>query len=151
MARTATKKVESREEETARKLREIGQRAYESIAEMVAKLDANELDDDGEDSGDPDETAREKARDEIIEDALSCEVRSGWYTPGSADNAPEEFCLLLGTGGPAVRIRGELDQHMEPSRAWLETQDWGMSWTQYFDVSQEVLLAYSRCFYFGKG
>jgi hypothetical protein len=78
-------------------------------------------------------------------------VRSGWYTPGNEDNEPVEFKLLLGTGGPAVQIRGELDANAEPDRAWLEVQDWFKPWTQYHGADQETLLAYCRCFYFGKG
>ena len=62
---------------------------------------------------------------------------------------PFEFCILLSTGGPASRIRGELDNG-EPCRAWLEVQDWGTPWTQYFDIEQDTLLAYARCFYFGE-
>jgi hypothetical protein len=39
----------------------------------------------------------------------------------------------------------------EPHRAWLEVQDWGTPWTRYFDIEQDTLLAYARCFYFGEG
>jgi hypothetical protein len=92
----------------------------------------------------------DRARQTIEEDALSVEVRSGWCSPGSEMKA-EEFCILLCTGGPAVRIRGELNEYGEPDRAWLECQDWFTPWTQVFDVEQETLLAYARCFYFGEG
>jgi hypothetical protein len=92
----------------------------------------------------------DQARQTIEEDALSVEVRSGWCSPGSEMKA-EEFCILLCTGGPAVRIRGELNEYGEPDRAWLECQDWFTPWTQVFDVEQETLLAYARCFYFGEG
>jgi len=34
----------------------------------------------------------------------------------AAEAKAEEFCILLTTGGPALRIRGELNQHMEPDR-----------------------------------
>ena len=83
----------------------------------------------------------------IYEDPLSVEVRSGWVTPG-AEMTPEDFCILLGTGGPATRIRGELDEYGEPYRAWLEVQDWGKPWTQYFPAEQDTLLTYARCFCF---
>jgi hypothetical protein len=106
--------------------------------------------------------SREDAEQRILEDPLSIEVRSGWYSPGEdGDNQPEEFNILLSTGGPAVRIVGELSQG-EPSRAWLEVQDWFTPWTQYFgqtdpndpgalinQASQDVLLTYARQFYFG--
>jgi hypothetical protein len=93
---------------------------------------------------------RENAEQRIQEDALSVEVRSDWHVPGE-NNEPGEFCILLSTGGPASRIRGELDEHCEPRRAWLEVQDWGTPWTQYFDIEQDTLLTYARCFYFGEG
>lgn len=97
---------------------------------------------------------REEAETRIQEDALSVEVRSPWYTPVNDRSDipdPEEFMILLTTGGPAVRIMGELDEHGQPDRAWLEVQDWGTPWTRYFDISQDTLLAYARCFYFGEG
>lgn len=89
------------------------------------------------------------ARQRIEEGPLSVEVRSGWVSPGE-DMEAEEFCILLCTGGPAARIRGELDQYGQPDRAWLEYQDWGTPWTQYFDADQETLLSYCRCFHFGQ-
>ena len=96
----------------------------------------------------------DEARQAIEEDALSCEVRSGWTTPGNPMEA-EEFRILLCTGGPAVQIRGELGQYSEPSRAWMECQDWFTSWTEVFGegerrISQDTLLEYARCFFFGE-
>lgn len=93
-------------------------------------------------------TSREEAEQRISEDALSVEIRSGWTTLGHPLEA-EEFRILLTTGGPAVQIRGELGRHNEPSRAWLEVQDWGKPWTQYFDADSDVLLTYSQQFCFG--
>lgn len=99
-------------------------------------------------------TSRDDAEQCIQADALSVQVRSGWLN--AADNGfdefkAEEFEILLSTGGPAARIRGELDEHGQPDRAWLEVQDWGTPWTQHFDIKQDTLLAYARCFYFGEG
>ena len=147
-------------------LKETGRLAYESIAEMVAALecdyerldelkDSESLDDDEKDElaellDAADECKnRDTAERRIHEDVLSVEVRSGWGAVGDCLQ-PEEFAILIATGGPAVRIRGELDENREPHRAWLEVQDWGTPWTQYFDASQETLLAYARCFYFGE-
>lgn len=90
---------------------------------------------------------QDSAREAIQEDPLSVEVRSGWCNVGSEMQA-EEFCILLCTGGPAVRIRGELDNG-NPCRAWMEYQDWGTGWTQFFDAQQDTLLAYCSEFYFG--
>jgi hypothetical protein len=91
--------------------------------------------------------SREDAEQRIQDDPLSIEVRSGWTSLGEPLEA-EEFNILLATGGPAVRIVGELDQG-EPSRAWLEVQDWFTPWTEYVGAPQDVLLAYARQFYFG--
>jgi hypothetical protein len=106
---------------------------------------------DIDDGFDPDDFKfdEDAAREEIQESPLSVQVRSGWHNPGEESDAAE-FEILLTTGGPALRIRGDLDEHKQPDRAWLEYQDWGTPWTQYFDVEQETLLEYCRCFYFGE-
>ena len=93
----------------------------------------------------------EKAEEHIHQDALSVEVRdNSWATPGQAEYSPTQFNILLTTGGPALRIMGQLDEWQEPRRAWLEYQDWGTPWTEYHgdNASQDALLTYSRCFYF---
>jgi hypothetical protein len=93
----------------------------------------------------------DEARQTIEEDPLSVEVRSGWYSPGDTENAkPIEYNILLGTGGPATRIIGELDEHGYPENARLQVQDWGKPWSEYFDVDRDVLLKYAQCFYFGE-
>ena len=160
------------------RLKETGRCAYAAIDEMVTALnvdyerlaeltewfknislsdpmasvklnspDAIELHDLRADAGDCED--REDAERRIHEDALSIEVRTGWYSIGERPDS-HEFNILLTTGGPAVRIMGELDDNREPCRAWLEVQDWGTPWTRYYDASQAVLLAYARCFYFGE-
>lgn len=95
-------------------------------------------------------TSREDAEQRIHEDALSVEVRSGWAPIGGALNA-EEYMILLTTGGPALRIRGEL-RNGEPYRCWLEYQDWGTPWTEYHgpNADMDTLLTYSHQFYFGE-
>jgi hypothetical protein len=93
----------------------------------------------------------ERARQAIQEDPLSIEVRSGWHTPGDEDgNKPAEYNILLGTGGPAARIIGELDEHGQPETATFEFQDWFKPWTA-ARVSQDeeaVMLKYAQQFYF---
>lgn len=173
-----------------RNLQEIGQSAYQSIVAMVNALECDyerlaELREERE-AIEPNEAdeweatnglelkeleaaagdceSREDAEQRIQEDPLSVEVRSGWYTPGSEDREPEEYNILLATGGPAVRIIGDLGRYCEPSSATLEVQDWFTPWTEYRGVtdpndagalvdqpSQDVLLTYARCFYFGEG
>ena len=102
-----------------------------------------ELESDAGDANDEDE-----AREILDSDPLSVEVRSAWVTPGEEMTAGE-FRIVLCTGGPAVQIRGELDHCGEPSRAWLEYQDWGTPWTQYHDTYQATLLAYASHFLSG--
>lgn len=91
----------------------------------------------------------------VQEDPLSVEVRSPWYTPG--DNRinpykPAEFCILLGTGGPASRIIGEIDDYGQPENACFEYQDWGKPWTPAQTTSEQdsTMLEYARHFYFGE-
>jgi hypothetical protein len=101
------------------------------------------------------------AREAINSDPLSVRVRSDWYSLNGdeGDNSPAEFEILLCTGGPAVRIMGEIDSDGEPSRAWLEYQDWGTPWTHYRgtpsatdpgtlenQIEPETLLTYCREF-----
>jgi len=123
-----------------------GKAQLDSIKEMVRALVlANE---DGND------TARDEAERAIHEDALSVEVRSGWYTPGRpGEDAPEEYCILLCTGGPACQIVGKLNEHGEPETASMQVQDWGIPWmTMHLKrEDEEAMLAYARCFYFGEG
>ncbi len=120
--------------------------AKEALAEWIAENEA-ELNDLIAAAGECE--SREDAEERIRDDPLSLEVRSGWVTPGE-DMTAEDFTILLCTGGPAVRIMGELDDHREPRRAWLEVQDWFTPWTQYFGADSDTLLTYARCFYFGE-
>jgi len=92
----------------------------------------------------------DEAQQRIQEDPLSVQIRSGWYSVGEKPE-PVEFEILLCTGGPAVRIRGELGQYNEPDRAWIEYQDWFTPWTEFFaDQDTDALLTYCQQFYFGE-
>lgn len=95
------------------------------------------------------ETDEDGIRERIQESPLSVEVRSGWHAPGAEDDGPEEFCILLSTGGPALRIIGDLDQHCQPTRARLQYQDWFTPWTEKVDVDHDALLKWCSEFYFG--
>jgi hypothetical protein len=86
--------------------------------------------------------SREDAEEAIYNDPLSIDYRSGWSSDPN-HLTPEDFQILLCTGGPAVRIMGELDFDGTPHRAWLEYQDWGTPWTMLFD-GQEDALEYAR-------
>jgi hypothetical protein len=125
--------------------KEQGFAQFRSIGDMVEALNAAQKAEN--------QDAEEAAREAIEQDALSVEVRSGWYTP-SGKGEPEEFKILLCTGGPAAQIKGELGEHSEPSKAWIEVQDWFQPWTR-LDLSseenaEETLLAYARVFYWGE-
>lgn len=151
-------------------LQETGRTAYAAIKEMV---DALECDYDALDSlrelADGDRTklypeqleeleeleglagdceSEDDARERIEEDPLELAVRGDWHAPGQQAELAE-YRLLLTTGGPAVRIVGDLEDG-EPTSASLEVQDWFTPWTEYQDADQDVLLAYARCFYFGE-
>ncbi len=93
----------------------------------------------------------ERAQRHIEEGPLSVEVRSGWHVPG-APYEPEEYCILLGTGGPAARIIGDLGECNQPETARFEYQDWFKPWTaaQISSEDEATLLAYAQHFYFGE-
>ena len=88
---------------------------------------------------------------EIEESVLSVQVRNGWYSPGDMNaqiTDPDEYEILLTTGGPALRIYGQLNQHAEPDSAELQMQDWGVPWER-FPASEETLLEFASYFWFG--
>ncbi len=96
-------------------------------------------------------------RERAQETALSVEVRGGWRTPGAdADNSAEEFRILLTTGGPALQITGDVDEHGQPDNPRLMVQDWGTPWTEYrpdcyaADDYDDAMAWYLSCFYFGE-
>lgn len=51
---------------------------------------------------------QDKARDAIYETPLSVEVRSGWHSVGEDAGDPEEFRIVLCTGGPHVELTGDI-------------------------------------------
>lgn len=113
---------------------------YSSILSMIEDLRAANL--SGAD------TPIEAARQAITEDPLSVLVGySGWYGPGEKPE-PDQYEILLCTGGPAVRIFGKLGEHNEPISAELQWQDWFQPWSFYFgeEVQEDILLEYAREF-----
>jgi hypothetical protein len=92
----------------------------------------------------------EEARERIQEDPLSVQMRSGWCY-SKEDMEPEEYTILLCTGGPACRIIGNLDRG-EPCSARLEYQDWFTRWEPYcMDQEEENdVIKYARQFWFGE-
>jgi hypothetical protein len=149
-------KMKTQEDKNAQ-AREQAKAQLETLIEMVDRLDhcQNCTDSDcmeqGEEQDRDDYHDEDKARQIIEEDPLSVEIRSGWYTPGETPE-PAEFMILLCTGGPACRICGELDEHKQPDRAWIEFQDWFTSWEQLITNHEEsqAILTYCQQFYFGE-
>jgi hypothetical protein len=124
--------------------------AHNKMREAAAALDewlqenGDEMDELSTEAGDCED--EDDARQRISEDPLEVTVRSGWVSMGEEMEA-DEFQILLCTGGPAVRIMGELDHHGTPCRAWMEYQDWGTPWTQYFGAEHARLIAYAQHFF----
>ena len=108
----------------------------ENIREMVEALD----------NKDPETAAT--AATEIYESPLSLLVRSGW-TAIDGEMTPEEYEILLSTGGPALRIIGTL-RNQSPDTARLEWQDWGTPWTEYVLSSEDedILRRFAEQFLF---
>lgn len=131
-----------------------GQAQLDSIKEMVAELQRTQADDfEPSDDDLHRHAAFERAERAIHEDALSVEVRSGWCAVDDDRGNPEEYRILLCTGGPACQIVGKLNEHGEPETASMQVQDWGIPWmTMHLKrEDEEAMLAYARCFYFGEG
>ena len=108
---------------------------YHNICEMLAELEAAAGDCEDED----------EARQRIQEHPLEVLIRSDWANPGTPLEE-SKFSILLCTGGPAVRIVGDLDQG-EPSRARLEYQDWDTGWTQWAEADSDILCEYAAHFF----
>jgi hypothetical protein len=99
---------------------------------------------------DEDPETYEDTLEELYNDPLSLEVRSGWERPGDP-LTPLEYRILLCTGGPAVRILGTLNEYGEPIAASLQHQDWHEPWKHLYiesESAREALLEYAQRFYF---
>lgn len=117
----------------------------EEMARMVRQLG------EAEESGDP--TKLDAATDEIQQSPLSVMVRDDWYIPGDhrrLENGPTEYEILLSTGGPALRIIGDLDHGQPGEFPRLQWQDWGTPWTDHpIGDERDNVLIYVNHFYFG--
>jgi len=121
----------------------------ESIVEMVKRLE--------EARGSGDQQAIDKAQDLIRFNPLSVRVRTAWEDPNlfqkpNIDVQPTEYKILLCTGGPAVRIRGDLNEYGEPKNTYLEHNDWFDGWAQIplTKEQREAVIEYARHFYYGE-
>lgn len=74
---------------------------------------------------------QDEARDAIYETPLSVEVRSGWHNPHEDAGEPEEFRIVLCTGGPHVELTGDIGGSVR-----VVFKDWGES-GEYYPVADE--------------
>ena len=138
-------------EELREELADLDSKANEASKLLTDwhKANAAELADLVAAAGDCEDEA--SARERIQEAPLCIQVRSGWHRPGDSDVKHGEFEILLCTGGPAVRIRGELDDHRQPTRAFMQYQDWNTPWTDYYESGAGAdLLEYATHFFYGE-
>jgi hypothetical protein len=129
--------------------KESAQATVENIVELMNLWDEVEKHDietatveyDGE------QLTRDQLQDRITELPLSLQVRSGWHTPGEAESS-REYELLMSTGGPGVRIVGDLNNYGEAETARVEYQDWGTPWTEYRPSTEDEkdVLAFAQQF-----
>ena len=111
---------------------------------------------------DGDYTREDEIREQAQDEALSVEFRSGW-TSNPEEMKPEEFKILLSTGGPACQIVGKIDYgSCEPIDIEIQYQDWFTPWeplqlnSTYADKSPNITSDYEalewfcNCFYFGE-
>lgn len=133
-----------KEMEFKQAVQEAGERFVESARELLDALKDAQEESDSTD-------AEDAARRAIDEYPLSILTRSGWHNPGTINEADAEFEILLGTGGPASRIVGRLNEYAEPDSAYFEYQDWFQPWTQarLSGEQTDTLLEFARQFYFG--
>lgn len=116
----------------------------ENVHEMVAALDAAVESETGD--------GQDEAREAIEDSPLSIQVRDGWRNPGAESDGPEEYEILLSTGGPALRIVGRLDDYCQPMDATLQWQDWGTPWTDHETTEEDdrALMSFVGVFWFGE-
>jgi len=121
----------------------------DAILELVTAIECARA--NGYSTFDGEEMSLDELEERAQEWPLSVLVRSGWISPGGEMRA-SEYEVLLCTGGPAVRIRGDLSEHCEPETLRLECQDWFISWDQVSINSgeAEALLRFVGLFYFGE-
>lgn len=123
----------------------------DTLVEMMSAL--TKAQDEGEAEYDGEMCDEDYIRERISEDPLSVQVRSDWHTPGD-EGESVEFEILLCTGGPAVRIIGELrENYNEPESATVQYQDWFTPWVDYSETTEEedkAILRYCQHFYYGE-
>ena len=92
---------------------------------------------------------REAAEQAIYDDPLEVSVRCASWSSQYDNLEPDEYRILLCTGGPAVQLEGELDDRNQPYNVQLQHQDWFEPWETLSidDKDTETLLTYARHFF----
>lgn len=91
---------------------------------------------------------RDSALEAIREDPLEISVRCPWQSVGEEDVQPDEFRIVLRTGGPHVELQGDL-QDGEPCSVRVLYRDRDDS-GELFDFDHDVVLTYCQQFSFGQ-
>ena len=78
---------------------------------------------------------QDEARDAIHETPLSAEVRGGWHGVGEDAGEPEEFRIVLCTGGPHVELTGDIGGTVR-----VVYRGWGESGEYYPDADERAAL-----------
>jgi hypothetical protein len=91
------------------------------------------LRDHGWDGTNEDDT-REAIEQALREGPLSIETRADWISPSEVAGEAVEFRILISTGGPALRVVGDLSPITNVSMEW---QDWFTPWTTYTDTTTD--------------
>jgi len=101
------------------------------------------------------EVRRELDEIEEDDDALIEEKEAEIYealevATGRDFNGTRTYMVLLGTGGPAMRITGDLDENGYPETADYQYQDWFTPWTSGHPNTEdeELLLDFAQHFNF---
>ena len=98
---------------------------------------------------DPDcDALREALEDEAREWPLSLEFRADSWQLSPTSCEPDQFRILLCTGGPAVQIVGDLTVSGYPADPELQGQDWFTPW-QAVDCDSDALQWFCELFVFG--
>ncbi len=73
---------------------------------------------------------------------LGVSVRGTWHAPGDTETAivPVAYQVLLTTGGPGLRLIGDLDSDRIPVSVRVEYCDWGVPWTEWTGYADEEAL-----------
>jgi len=95
----------------------------------------------------------EEIQQQVRDWPLSVDVRSTSWVSVGAEMEADEFQILLGTGGPAMRITGDIDEYREAGNPLMQVQDWFKPGTtcDTTDEQDEALCWFISLFYFGEG